>query len=130
MRMLRKKTASDGYSQGSLDGSGNRGAFCCGRGSEGPPTSVIGGKRTEQNPVERVIDLASLAVTISYDRSQRYMGGGYPTYTNVDSLDKNPLWNRLDKKASQVRAAGGARRLVMFMVGMFTASDAISRLLA
>jgi hypothetical protein len=46
-----------------------------------------------------------ISITISYGVSQRYMGGGYPSYNIAQSLKKNPLWNQLKNKASQLSAA-------------------------
>ena len=52
-----------------------------------------------------IIDEDNIAFIISYDVSQRFMGGGYLAYDVALSPKKNPLWNQLVKKASQLGEA-------------------------
>jgi hypothetical protein len=51
------------------------------------------------------IDEHDISFTISYDVSQRFMGGGYPAYDVALSHKKNPLWSRLVKKANKLNGA-------------------------
>jgi hypothetical protein len=51
------------------------------------------------------IDEDDISFSICYDVSQRFMSGGYPAYDVALSRKKNPLWNQLVKKASQLDAA-------------------------
>jgi hypothetical protein len=57
------------------------------------------------------IEDADVSFTISYDVSQRFMGGGYPAYNVALSRKKNPLWTQLVNKASQLKAASSITQM-------------------
>lgn len=41
---------------------------------------------------------------LTYDRNQRFSGGSHPSFTTVLAVDRNPLWNALDKKREHLSA--------------------------
>jgi hypothetical protein len=51
------------------------------------------------------IEQGDISLTISYDASQRFGGGHHLAYDVALSPKKNPLWNRLVEKASQLEGA-------------------------
>jgi hypothetical protein len=53
--------------------------------------------------LQRTFSEPDLAMTISYDRQQRYMNWSHRPYTQAKSIDKNPLGNALEKKADQLK---------------------------
>jgi hypothetical protein len=70
--------------------------------------------RTEHN---LIINEPDVSVTVSYDRSGRFMGGGHRVYTQTRSIEQNPLWRRLEEKAGQVRNSGGLLRGIIVCDG-------------
>jgi hypothetical protein len=51
------------------------------------------------------IEADGISLTIQYDADRQYAGGHYPSYEATYSLKKNPLWNQLRNKASQLKGA-------------------------
>jgi hypothetical protein len=64
-------------------------------------------KKGECDQLQRTYSEPDLAITVSYDRRQRYMSSNYRSYNQARSIDQNPLWNGLEKKADQLKGAGG-----------------------
>ncbi|MGY3588507.1 hypothetical protein ACVIGB_002534 [Bradyrhizobium sp. USDA 4341] len=82
------------------------------------------------------------AITITYDPLQRYMTYGHRMYNQARSINQNPLWNRLDKKAKQLRTATGITGVIVCDggcsvlsgnagrdIGAFSADDIIRKFL-
>lgn len=52
------------------------------------------------------ISIADDEITVSYNPSDIFSGGGYPSYTSIYSLTRNPIFNRLEKKSTQLKKSG------------------------
>jgi hypothetical protein len=62
----------------------------------------------EINALDRVqhaiqIDEPGISITISYDRTQRFMSAGHASYKATRSLRSNPLWHCLKSKVRQLK---------------------------
>ncbi|QIG92451.1 hypothetical protein [Bradyrhizobium sp. 6(2017)] len=64
-------------------------------------------KRNNRVKHKMVVADPDFAATIEFDRHQRYMSSTYRMYNQARSIDQNPLWNRLEEKADQLRNAEG-----------------------
>jgi hypothetical protein len=91
--------------------------------------------------LQRTFSEPDLAMTVSYDRQQRYMGWSHRPYNQAKSVDKNPLGNGLEKKADQLKGVealagvivcdGGCSVLSGSMrdIDAFSANDIIQKFL-
>ena len=52
------------------------------------------------------ISMADGAITVSYNPRDIFSGGGYPSYTSIYSLTRNPIFNRLERKSTQLKKSG------------------------
>jgi hypothetical protein len=50
--------------------------------------------------------IADGTITVSYSPLDIFSGGGYPSYTSIYSLTRNPIFNRLEKKSTQLKKSG------------------------
>jgi hypothetical protein len=49
------------------------------------------------------ISIQDGAIIISYNPNDIFSGGSYPSYTSIYSLTRNPIFNRLEKKSTQLK---------------------------
>jgi hypothetical protein len=52
------------------------------------------------------ISIKDGAITISYQPNDVFSSGGYPSYTSLYSLTRNPIFNRLEEKSKQLKKSG------------------------
>ena len=57
-------------------------------------------------PHQILIDDGAIKIQIVYTPNSNFSGGGYLSYTSLYSLTRNPIFNRLEQKAKQLKKSG------------------------
>ncbi len=61
---------------------------------------------SESEPHQILIDDGTIKIQITYTPNSNFSGGGYLSYTSLYSLTHNPIFNRLEQKAKQLKKSG------------------------
>ena len=61
---------------------------------------------SESEPHQILINDSAIKVKITYTPNSNFSGGGYLSYTSLYSLTRNPIFNRLEQKAKQIKKSG------------------------